>query len=268
MAYSTFMHNGRKLEYLTAGEGQPVVFLHGLGGSILQMTSAFDLPEGVRGIYLNQQGHGESDFDPEHFDFDTMGDDTAALLARLGVKKAVFAGISMGAAVSLNIAVRYPQLVEKLFLVRNAWADQPMSQAVQTAYRDLGLALKEKDEELFWNSEGGKIVKGLGSAYSEGAFSGPFKETPQLANWQKFLLLPPSAPVRSVSEIEALKVPAVVIACRGDFCHPFEMGEYMKEHLDGAVLYEIPGKDVDAAEHKRLSNRYFREFLAGSERPE
>ena len=261
MGFAVFENNGRKLEYEVTGSGYPVVFLHGLGGSIGQMVSAFDLPEGICRIALNQQGHGGSDFDPEVFSFDTMADDTAALLSFLGIEKAGFAGISMGAAVALNTAVRYPFLAEKLLLVRNAWTDRSMAEDVTQAYRDLGLALKEKDEAAFWASEGGKIVSATGSAYTKGAFAGPFSEEPQLKNWQKFLLLPPSAPVRDASEIESLRVPVMILACRGDFCHPYERGAYMHAHIPGSVLHEIPGKDADAAAHKVLSNRYFREFM-------
>ena len=261
MGFEIFENNGRKLEYEVTGDGYPVIFLHGLGGSIGQMVSAFELPEGIRRIALNQQGHGGSDFDPEIFSFDSMADDVVALLSFLGVEKAGFAGISMGAAVALNVAVRYPQRVERLLLVRNAWTDRPMSGDVTQAYRDLGLALKEKDEAAFWASEGGKIVTATGSAYTKGAFAGPFSEEPQLKNWQKFLLLPPKAPVRDISEIASLRIPVMILACRGDFCHPYERGEYMHEHIQGSVLYEIPSKDVDPAAHKVLSNRYFREFI-------
>lgn len=261
MGFEIFENNGRRLEYEVTGDGYPVVFLHGLGGSIGQMVSAFDLPEGFSRIALNQQGHGGSDFDPESFSFDSMADDVAALLSHLGAAKAGFAGISMGAAVALNIAVRYPQFVEKLLLVRNAWTDQPMSADVTQAYKDLGLALREKDEAAFWKSEGGEIVSATGSAYTKGAFTGPFSEEPQLKNWQKFLLLPLTAPVRDVSEIEEIRVPVMILACRGDFCHPYERGEYMHAHIQGSILYEIPGKDVDPAAHKALSNRYFREFF-------
>ncbi len=261
MGFAVFENNGRKLEYEVTGSGYPVVFLHGLGGSIGQMVSAFDLPEGICRIALNQQGHGGSDFDPEVFSFDTMADDTAALLSFLGIEKAGFAGISMGAAIALNMAVRYPQLVEKLLLVRNAWTDEPMFRDITQAYKDLGLALREKNEAAFWDSEGGRIISATGSVYAKGAFTGPFSEEPQLKNWQKFLLLPPTAPVRDLSEIESIRIPAMILACRGDFCHPYELGEFMHAHIPGSVLYEIPGKDVDPAEHKKLSNRYFREWM-------
>ena len=64
--------------------------------------------EGVCLIHLNQQGHGESEACWEKFDFDHLADDVCDLMDRLEIKKAYFAGISMGAAVCLNLAVRYP----------------------------------------------------------------------------------------------------------------------------------------------------------------
>jgi pimeloyl-ACP methyl ester carboxylesterase len=45
-----------------------------------------------------------------------MADDTAALLAHLGIEQADFFGYSIGAAVALQAAIRHPRLVRKLVL--------------------------------------------------------------------------------------------------------------------------------------------------------
>ncbi len=133
----TFAHNGILLEYEVSGEDAPLVFLHGLGGGINQIDAVYEPVEKVRLITLNQQGHGNSGVNWERYDFDYLADDVVALLDHLHLEKAVFAGISMGAAVCLNIAVRYPQRVEKMLLIRNAWTDKPMAEEVCRAYWDM-----------------------------------------------------------------------------------------------------------------------------------
>ena len=103
----SFTHRGIHLEYEVTGQGSPLVFLHGLGGSIQQIHGVYTLVPGVKLICLNQQGHGNSGADWESFGFDRLGEDVIALLDHLHLNKAAFAGISMGAAVCLNIALLY-----------------------------------------------------------------------------------------------------------------------------------------------------------------
>ena len=106
----TFTNRGLMLEYEVSGSGTPLVFLHGMGGSVQQIRDTYNAIDGVQLITLNQQGHGHSDVDWEGYSFDRLGDDVAALLDHLGIAQAYFAGISMGAAVSLNTAVRTPRV--------------------------------------------------------------------------------------------------------------------------------------------------------------
>ena len=81
----------------------------------------------------------------------------------------------MGAAVCLNIALRFPERVEKLLLIRNAWTDQPMAEPVQNAYYDLGQALHRGGSEAFLQTEGWRIISGT-SPYTRNAFTIPFQE--------------------------------------------------------------------------------------------
>jgi pimeloyl-ACP methyl ester carboxylesterase len=61
------------------------------------------------------------------FTFDGLADDVAALLDALNLTQPVLAvGISMGAGIALNLALRYRARIAALALVRPAWLDQPM----------------------------------------------------------------------------------------------------------------------------------------------
>ena len=267
----TIDRNGRKLEYEVSGEGPALVFLHGLGGSVNQIKSLYDAIPGVKLIVPNQQGHGESVPDWEHFGFDSLADDVIALLDCLGIKKAVIAGISMGAAVSLNLAVRYPSYVQKLILIRNVWSWEAMSADRQKAYDDLGRCLECYQEstdddwklwiEHFWSTEGGKNVKAARSTYTENAFSLPFREDYNVLWNKKYSLLPPQIPVSNREEIERIMIPTLVIACKNDFCHPFECSEKLYHTIPGSEIIEIPSKDEDGKRHQEMINSSIRRFL-------
>ena len=139
-----YEHRGLHLEYQITGDGTPVIFLHGMGGGLGQIRSVYDKTEGIRLIIPVMQGHGGSEADWEHYDFDHLGDDVTALMDELGLQEAMLAGISMGAGTALNIAVRHPERVTSLLLIRNAWTDRPMEPDVIQAYEDLGRCLRER----------------------------------------------------------------------------------------------------------------------------
>jgi pimeloyl-ACP methyl ester carboxylesterase len=255
-----FLHNGLRLEYTVRGEGVPFVFLHGMGGSIMQIESSYDPIPGVKLISLNQQGHGNSEVDWTHYDFDHLTDDALALLDWLNISEAYLAGISMGAAVGLNLAARYPERVQKLLLIRNAWTDRPMSRNVQTAYRDLGLSLELGSIEAFYKTEGWQIVKDT-TPYTRNAFTCAFGDPACLRCWQKYLILPKLTPVASPDVLKAVTMPVSILANRNDLCHPFEYGAYLQERLPDSVLLEIPDKDTDPDGHRAFVNRAIRRMF-------
>lgn len=252
--------NNRSLEYEIWGEGEPFVFLHGMGGGIEQIRKTVDVPEGIRLIVPNQQGHGGSDADWNHYDFDHLADDVTALLNELEIESAYLAGISMGAAVCLNLAVRYPKRVKKLLLIRNAWVAEAMPEGTRNAYADLGRCLQEGSREAFFQTEGWKLVKEF-SPYTQNAFTGTFEDPDCLKHWKKYLILPGEIPVKSEEQIRGLKMPVFIIANRNDLCHPFEFGELMHALIPKSRFYEIPDKDRDGAGHRRGINKVIREII-------
>lgn len=259
-----FVHNGLTLEYEISGQGEPFFFLHGMGGSVEQIQSIYQPIPGVRLISLNQQGHGSSEADWSNLTFGSLADDLRALMDYLEIRQATIGGISMGAAVCLNFAVRFPDRVKRLLLVRNAWTDRPMSPEVQTAYRDLGLALKTGDIENFYSSEGWNIVNGP-SDYTRNAFTCTFQDPACLRFWQKYLILPPKVPILNLEVLNRLTMPVTVLACRNDLCHPYDYGKRLADHTPHAIFREIPDKDSDGAGQKRAVNEAIQELFSRGE---
>lgn len=109
--------NGIEMYYEVHGEGNiPLVLIHG-GGSTIESNFGRMIPlfAGThKVIAMELQAHGRtSDRDaPESFEQDA--DDVSALLQYLDVKQANILGFSNGGTTTLNIAIRYPQLVNKI----------------------------------------------------------------------------------------------------------------------------------------------------------
>jgi pimeloyl-ACP methyl ester carboxylesterase len=116
--------NGINMYYEIHGEGaMPLVLLHG-GGSTIEVTFANILPifsKNNRVIAVELQAHGRTSDrnSPESFEQDA--DDVAALLKYLKVDKANFLGFSNGGTTSLQIAVRHPEIVNKIVDIAGAY---------------------------------------------------------------------------------------------------------------------------------------------------
>jgi pimeloyl-ACP methyl ester carboxylesterase len=115
--------NGIKMYYEIHGEGRPLVLIHG-GGSTIETTFGSILPlfaqhYKVIAIELQAHGHTSDRNAPETFEQDA--DDVAALLKQLNIAKAFIFGFSNGGSTTLQIAIRHPELVDKIIVASAAY---------------------------------------------------------------------------------------------------------------------------------------------------
>jgi pyruvate dehydrogenase E2 component (dihydrolipoamide acetyltransferase) len=114
---------GRRLRYLElgAGDGVPVVLLHGFGADLNSwMFTQPALAEGRRAVALDLPGHGGSWKDVGSGNADTFVDTVDGALAALGIERAHFVGHSMGGAIAALVAARNPARVASLTLIAPA----------------------------------------------------------------------------------------------------------------------------------------------------
>ncbi|MBY8825222.1 alpha/beta fold hydrolase [Sphingomonas colocasiae] len=107
-----------RLYYEVHGQGKPLLILHG-GGSTIETSFGAVLPMLAarrRVIAPEQQAHGHTADIDRPLSFSRMADDTAALLRRLGTGKVDVLGFSNGGSVAMELAIRHPDLVDRLVL--------------------------------------------------------------------------------------------------------------------------------------------------------
>ncbi len=108
--------NGIRLYYATIGSGPPVVLLHGgLANSDYWGRQIEALAPHHRVIVVDSRGHGRSTRDARPYGYDLMADDVVALLDKLGIARADVVGWSDGAIIGLDLAIRRPGRVGKVF---------------------------------------------------------------------------------------------------------------------------------------------------------
>ena len=104
--------NDIALYYEIAGQGQPVLLIHGLGSSTRDweyQTTAFSTH--YRVVALDVRGHGQSDKPPGPYSIPLFTSDTAELMRSLELGPSHIVGISMGGMIAFQLAIDTPDLV-------------------------------------------------------------------------------------------------------------------------------------------------------------
>ena len=108
--------NGIKIWYAVFGAGEPVILLHGgLANANYWGHQVPALAKRYRVIVMDSRGHGRSTRNAQPYGYDLMADDVVGLMDFLKVHRAAIVGWSDGAILGLDIALRHPDRLTKLF---------------------------------------------------------------------------------------------------------------------------------------------------------
>ena len=117
--------NGFAMYYEVAGQGVPLLFVHGgLGGgrgsALFRQHHMPDLAQYAHVIAFDRRAAGLSETPPAGYSFDGFVADIVALLDHLGHERAVLMGHSAGGPQVLQCALTYPERVRALILSSTA----------------------------------------------------------------------------------------------------------------------------------------------------
>jgi pimeloyl-ACP methyl ester carboxylesterase len=249
------------LHVTDAGEGTPVVLLHGLTAThrYVVMGSRTLERSGHRVIAYDARGHGASDPAPDGvYDYAALTADLLGILDARGLGRVVLAGASMGAHTALRAAIEHPERVAGLVVVTPAY-DPVDSAAPATLARWDALA-----DGL---EQGG--VEGFVAAYDTSTVPDAWRETITTVLRQRLgahehpeavadaiRRVPRSQPFATLHDLARIEAPTVVVADRdeADPGHPLSVGEAYAELIPGAELVvEEPGKSPIAWQGGQLS---------------
>jgi pimeloyl-ACP methyl ester carboxylesterase len=239
-----------------AGEGIPVVLLHGLTATrrYVVMGSRALERSGHRVVSYDARGHGRSE--PGEYGYPALADDLLAVLDDRGIDRAVLAGASMGAHTIVRLALDHGDRVAGVVLITPAYT--PAGE---------GRDLARWDALADGLRAGG--VEGFVRAYGDPGVPEAWKETVLKVLRQRLSAhehpdavadalqaVPRSRAFDDWNELAELELPAVVVASRdeADPGHPYAIGERYARTIPGArLLSEEPGSSPLAWQGGQLS---------------
>jgi pimeloyl-ACP methyl ester carboxylesterase len=260
-----FDRDGVRFHFRETGQGLPFVFQHGLGGELNQPFGLYRPISGVRMIACDMRGHGETRplGDLDKLTISALADDLVALLDHLGIKKLILGGISLGAAVTVNVALRFPERVLGLVLTRPAWVDRPLTENVNL-YGTIARLLRDLGPK-----------EGLDHFRSTSVFQTMDREAPDCARSligqfeqpraeecvARLERLPGDTPCPERADYRKIGVPTLILGNRHDPIHPLTIAETLAQVIPSAELREVTPKSVSVETHSVDIQRALDAFL-------
>ncbi len=236
---ATFEVEGLRLHYERHGQGERVlVFLHGLLlDNQLSRRLAADLAErGYHVILLDLPGHGKSD-KPRHASahrMDSYARHVVALLDELGIEQAVIGGVSLGANVSLQVAVQAPERVRGLLIEMPVLEWAVPGAAVVFLPMLLGVHYAAPVVRVV--AALARLVPKTTIAPLDSLVTVLKAEPEEIAAVLHGMLVGPITPTYEARH--AIQAPTLVIGHKIDFIHPFTDADHLTRQLPHARLIE------------------------------
>jgi len=148
-----FDYDDISMFYKVAGEGSPVLLIHGLGGDHRGWEfQEKDLAARFHIIMPDLRGHGQTTVDELGMMIppDLIADDLYALLKHLGHEKVHVVGISLGGMIAQKFVLKYPERVDKLVLVDTT--PKITEDLIDVVYSWREAQVEGGNEAYFWTS--------------------------------------------------------------------------------------------------------------------
>jgi pimeloyl-ACP methyl ester carboxylesterase len=261
-----FSHEGIDFHYRDTGEGIPFIFQHGLGGDVDQPFGLFTPSNGIRLLAFDCRAHGETrpTGNEEKIGIRPFVDDLKTFLDHLEIDEAIIGGISMGAAITLSFALRFPQRVRCLVQVRPAWLEGP-NQDNALVFGKIARLLREEGPEC------GKTSFLASQVYREtldkspdsaNSLLGQFDSPRAIDGVARLERIPLDSVCAQLAELQDISVPTLVLANRQDTIHPFEFGPALADAISKGRFSEITPKSVSVEKYEQDVQRSIAEFIA------
>lgn len=142
-----FEYNNKKIYYQIDGQGIPFILLNGIMMSTMSWDVIMPSLKNHKVIRLDFLDQGQSDKNNTTYTISDQADIVYALIKHLGYEKINVCGLSYGGYVSLNLAAKYPDIVDRLLVFNST---SYVSQKEKEAFKTFMQSAKARDPYLFY----------------------------------------------------------------------------------------------------------------------
>jgi len=265
--------NGERVAYLDVGQGQPVILIHGFGGSMWQWEHQQQpLSAEFRLITPDLIGSGLSTKPEIEYRPEQMLDYFIGFMDALRIRQVALVGNSMGAGLAIGMALTYPDRVSQLVLidglpanVRERLTSPSIKRALDTAAPSWLASFGN------WLFGGVMIESVLKEIVHDPTLLTPAVIERSNRNRQRPGIMRPLMTVRDTlplwesgfaKRIGEIRHPTLILWGEEDRVFPLPAGEDLQRTIKGSALVRIPkAGHIPQWERPDLANRAMIEFL-------
>ena len=227
-------HRGFKMYYETYGSGEPLLMIHGNGGSISNFENQIPyFSKKYKVIVADSRAQGKSVDASDSLSYEMMADDLNGLLDTLKIDSCYVIGWSDGGIEALLLAMRHPHKVKKLASTgANLWPDSSVVGGVMY------------DEALKYYNSLQKEV-----------------QTDKVKNDTKLARIIAFKPHISANQLSTISCPALIIGGDHDIILP-QHTLFIFQSIPNSFLCIVPNSGHGTLiEHKDLFNKVVDDFF-------
>lgn len=246
-----------------AGEGEPLVFLHGIGGNRTNWAPQLDgLSDTWRCVAFDFRGYGDSE-DVATIDFFDFTQDVGRVLAELGILRCHLIGLSMGGLVAQAFYTRHRDRVLSLGIVGSRPGSAPVFEDSQRFAEERGKPIEQGAAAL----ADSLLPRLLGPKVTPEARETIRDSLARLRPQSYKKVLAARLSIAPFLDLATVSVPTLVIAGSHDQVAPLAQMQAIAAAIPGSVLEIMPeaGHLMNIEQPERF-NSAIRNFLKSIKR--
>ncbi|CAN7665058.1 alpha/beta fold hydrolase [Mesorhizobium sp. LjRoot246] len=252
-APAMLLRDDAALHVFDTGQGRlPVIFQHGLGGDATQVAQNFPDGPSYRRLTVECRAQGGSGAGTRRpFSIAMFADDVLAAADAAGLDRFVAGGISMGAAIALQLAARHPGRVLGLVLVRPAWAFDAAPQNMRP-YVEVAELIRNRPlddaRDVFASSATAARFR-TEAPDNLASLLGFFARENATVFAEVMQAIAGDGPGVTRAEAAGLAIPTLVIGSGIDLVHPLATARSLVDAIPNAIFTEVTPKATDKDRH-------------------
>ncbi len=238
--HTSFVGTSPRIAVESVGEGELVVFMHGIGGN--RRNWRHNLPvfgEHFRAVAWDARGYGDSDDYDAELRFGDFADDLAKVLDYFGEERAHIIGLSMGGRIAMDFACSYPHRLHTVTLCATNTGFSRFSPEARTEF------VRSRREPLMNGKEPVDIAESvarslMGPRASEAVLAQLIDSLSRLHKHSYIKSIEALVNLDAHSRLDQIIVPTHVMCGSDDPLTPLSMSREITQQIPHATLTVVP----------------------------